>query len=227
MRLLVLSANEQFKIIMKKYTIIAALLGLAGSAAAGSPSPFAEVKPSHFGENTQPATETRDYTRFGWEVKAAYNHALTDINKCISSPSIDTWGFDLTGVYKLQGNHKLTFTFGYARGEDAGYDLQSFMFMPGYRYEKPVNEKWTAFAGAGLGLGVFMLEHPFGHGHDDMMNLQFNVEVGARYAITPKIDLVGSVLLNAGTDTLNCVDYVYASEEQVNLGFRLGIGGSF
>lgn len=173
-------------------------------------------------------------SKYSWEVAAVYNHALTDINKNFPSPSIDTYGFDVTGLYNVKGNHYATLRFSYAFGEESGFELNNFAIMPGYRYVRPVAEKWTAFAGANLGLGISMLDYPGLHGSDyalssgdDMANIVYSVEVGASYAVTPKLNIVGAVMLNGGMSPFGGATYSDASEEQVNVGVRLGVGGKF
>lgn len=173
-------------------------------------------------------------SKYSWEVAAVYNHALTDINKCYPSPSIDTYGFDVTGLYNVKGNHYATLRFSYAFGEDSGFELNNFAIMPGYRYVRPVAEKWTAFAGANFGLGISMLDYPGMKGDDyalsssdDMANFVYSVEVGASYALTSKLNIVGALMLNGGMSPFGGAAYSDASEEQVSYGVRLGVGGKF
>ena len=94
-----------------------------------------------------------------WEVAANYNYALTDINKNASSPSINTYGADVTAVYNVGGNHNFTCRFSYAYGEASAYHVNNFAFMPGYRYQYQLDAKWTAFAGAQVGLGISTLDY--------------------------------------------------------------------
>lgn len=173
-------------------------------------------------------------SKYSWEVAAVYNHAITDINKCYPSPSIDTWGFDVTGLYNVKGNHYATLRFSYAFGEEDGFELNNFALMPGYRYVRPVSEKLTAFAGANIGLGISMLDYPGMDGDDyalssgdDMGNIVYSVEVGAAYAVTPNINIIGAVMLQGGTSPFDGAEYSYASEEQAAIGVRLGVGGKF
>ena len=173
-------------------------------------------------------------SRYSWEVAAVYNHGLTDINKCYPSPSIDTYGLDVTGLYNVKGNHYATLRFSYAFGDQCGYELNNFAIMPGYRYVSPVAEKWTVFAGANLGLGISMLDYPGMHGSDyaissgdDMANIVYSVEVGTSYAVTPNLNIVGALMLNGGTSPFGGATYSGASEEQVSYGVRLGVGGKF
>ncbi len=180
------------------------------------------------------AYSTGAESKYSWEVAAVYNHAITDICKNYPSPTINTWGFDVTGLYNVKGNHYATLRFSYAFGEDSGFELSNFAVMPGYRYVRPVSEKWTVFAGANIGLGISMLDYPGMKGNDyawssgdDMANVVYSVELGASYAITPKINVVGAVMLQGGTSPFDGAAYEAASEEQTSVGLRLGLGGKF
>lgn len=202
-------------------------LALTPVVMAGNTTPVTIV------ESTE-ASSTEAPSKYAWEVAAVYNHALTDINKNYPSPSINTYGLDVTGLYNVKGNHYATLRFSYAFGEECGYELNNFAIMPGYRYVRPVAEKWTAFAGANLGLGISMLDYPGMHGSDyalsssdDMANIVYSVEVGASYAVTPKLNIVGALMLNGGMSPFGGAAYSDASEEQVSVGVRLGVGGKF
>ena len=205
---------------MKKIAIVAAFAMLSGAAYAGTPSDIADLSASV-------------KSPWAWEAAVVYNHALTDINKNIPSPSIDTYGIDLTGIYTISKNHKFTLRFGYAQGEDSDIELRNFTFMPGYRYETPVTDKLSAFAGAGIGLGVSMLDYPgYDDNHaissgDDMMNVVYTLEAGVRYAITEALDVVGAVMFNGGSSPFSGASYSDASEEQYSIGVRLSAGSGY
>lgn len=222
-----LCLNLNFYTNMKKIAIVAACVALCGVVSAGQGDKIKTV-------NSTDLVSASVNSPFSWEVAAVYNHALTDIDECANTPSIDTYGVDLTGIYTIRDNHKATLRFGFAYGEACGYDVYNFTFMPGYRYELPVTEKVTAFAGAGFGLGLSMLDYPGSEGKthgltskDDMINFVYNFEVGARYAINKTFDVVGALMFNGGLSTINDVDYANATEEQMNIGVRVGIGGKF
>lgn len=202
--------------LMKKNALVVALAALGGVAYAGDDYVSASASP------------------YSWEVAAVYNHALTDIDETRNTPSVDTYGIDVTGIYAFCENQKFTLRLGYATGEQAGYDVTNLSLMPGYRYEKPINDKLVAFAGVGVGLGLSMLDTPgMAHKHhavsknDDMLNVVYNVEVGARYAIRKNLSLIGAVTFNGGTSPFGGAAYENATEEQMNIGVRLGIGGQF
>lgn len=203
--------------IMKKFILAVLATAFASVAAAGTS-----------------ACEIWQKARYSWEVSAVYNVAMTDIYEPANSPSIDTYGVNLTGLYNVKDNHYATLSFTGAFGSQAGYELTTFSLAPGYRYMRPVDDKLSVFAGASLGLNISMLDYPGMKGSDyawssgdDMANLIFSVEAGARYAVTSKIDVVGAVMLNAGTSPFGGASYSKAKEEQWSLGVRLGVGGNF
>lgn len=180
------------------------------------------------------AGEAAGASRWGMEVAVVYNHAFTDIRRHSPAPRIDTWGADVTGLYRVQGNHFATLRFGYTYGSEDGFDLQQFVLAPGYRYSRALSEDWCVFAGAYAGLGVSILDSP-GMVHrsyaisrkDDMANVVYGAELGARYEIAPNTWLLGSLGVNAGTAPFHSARFEDATEEQVNLSFRIGIGGRF
>lgn len=224
---------------MKNIVIAATCIALSGVGFAGVKTSATVKKEVEIVSASYMATESvsapcKSACAFSWEVAAVYNHALTDINEKANTPSIDTYGLDVTGIYSIQGNHKATLRFGFAHGEACDYDVWNFSLMPGYRYEYPIDEKLTAFAGAGFGLGLSMLDNPATSGksygassRDDMANFVYNVEVGARYALNAKFDIIGALMINGGTSPFHSAEYSSATEEQVNVGLRVGIGGKF
>lgn len=172
--------------------------------------------------------------RWSWEMAGRYNHAFTDIRKHSPAPQIDTWGADVTGLYRVRGNHFVTCRFSYAYGAEDGFKLHQLALAPGYRYCRELDERWSVFAGAYVGIGVSMLDYP-GMPHrsyalsrkDDMANVVLGAELGARYAIGPNMWVMGAVGLNAGTAPFHSAAFEDATEEQVNLSLRLGIGREF
>lgn len=182
-----------------------------------------------------PASTVAAANPLRWEVAANANYALTDICKNTCSPSINTYGADVTAVYNVKGNHYFTCRFSYAYGEDSAYHLHNFAFMPGYRYQYQLSEKWAAFAGAQVGLGLSMLETPGAQLHhysistmDDMLNIVYSIETGVRYALCPNLDIVGSIMFNGGSSPLPGASFDEgASEEQQSVGARIGVGFKF
>ena len=182
-----------------------------------------------------PAATVEAANPLRWEVAANANYALTDICKNTCSPSINTYGADVTSVYNVKGNHYFTCRFSYAYCEDSAYHLHNFAFMPGYRYQFKLTEKWAAFAGAQVGLGLSMLETPGMQLHhnavstmDDMINIVYSIETGVRYAVCPNLDIVASIMYNGGTSPLPSASFdAKASEEQQSVGARIGVGFKF
>lgn len=180
------------------------------------------------------AGEAAAAPRWGWEAAVVYNHAFTDIRKHSPAPRIDTWGAEVTGLYRVRGNHFASFRFGYAYGDEGGFELQRFVLAPGYRYCRVLSEDWCVFAGAYAGLGVSVLDSP-GMVHrshalsrkDDMANVVYGAELGVRYQIAPNTWLLGSLGVNAGSAPFHSARFENATEEQVNLSFGFGIGGCF
>ena len=221
---------------MKKNALVVALAALGSVAYAGSNEAVAiSTGDGDYITVAADGSLSASFRPFSWEVAAVYNYALTDIDEKRNTPSVDTYGVDVTGIYNFSRNHKFTLRMGYATGEQAGYDLTNFTFMPGYRYEKPISSKLAAFAGAGVGLGLSVLDTPgMVHRHhavtkyDDMVNIVYSAEVGARYAVSRNLDIVGAVMFNGGTSAVHrTASFGNATEEQMSVGIRLGIGGQF
>ena len=167
--------------------------------------------------------------QWSWEVAGRYNHAFTDIRKHSPAPQIDTWGADVTGRYRVRGNHFVTCRFSYAYGAEDGFKLHQLALAPGYRYCWAGDGRWSAFAGAYVGIGVSMLDYP-GMPHrsyalsrkDDMANVVLGAELGARYSIGPNMWVMGAVGVSGGTAPFHSAAFEDATEEQVSLGIRLG-----
>ena len=172
--------------------------------------------------------------RWGVEVAGVYNRALKDIRRHSPAPRIDTWGADVTGLYRVRGQHFASCRFSYAYGAEDGFKLHQFALVPGYRYEWVLNEQWSAYAGAGIGIGVAMLDYPgMQHKHyaisrkDDMANVVYGVELGTSYAISLTVRVLGSLGVNGGTAPFHSAAFSDATEEQVNLSLRLGVRMEF
>jgi hypothetical protein len=166
--------------------------------------------------------------RWGVEVAGVYNRALKDIRRHSPAPRIDTWGADVTGLYRVSGQHFVSCRFSYAYGAEDGFKLHQFALVPGYRDEWVLNEPWSAYAGAGIGIGVAMLDYPgMQHRHyalsrkDDMANVVYGVKLGTSYAIFPRGRVGCSVGLNGGTAPFHSASFSDATEEQVNLSLRV------
>lgn len=188
---------------------------------------------AYAGSYSEPVSVS-EQPQYYWEVAGRYSHSCTDIDANHSSPSIHTWGIDLTGLYRVQGNHYLTLRLGYAQGEVRGFELYQFSLMPGYRYEAPLGESMRFYAGAGLGVGVSVLSYPgihaFSHSissEDDMANLVYSLEIGLKYEITPSVDVGAALIFHGGISPFHDAEFEHASEEQSAIGIRFGFSGAF
>ena len=171
-----------------------------------------------------------------WEAAVNYNIGITNICKYKQSPSINTLGLDVTGLYNLKENHYITCRLSYAHGNDSDFVLNQWAIMPGYRYEYRINEQCTAFAGAFLGLGYSTLDYAGIdeqkrrglNRKDEMLNVQYSLEAGARYTVAPDIELLGAITFNGGTSPILGISYDEGgSEEQASVGARIGVGFKF
>lgn len=189
--------------------------------------------PAFAGSFSEPVSVS-DQPQYYWEVAGRYSHSFTDIDADYPSPEIHTWGIDLTGLYEVTGNHYLTFRLGYAYGSADGYELNQFSIMPGFRYEAPLGESMSFYAGAGVGLGISILSYPgihsFSHSissEDDMANLVYYLEMGLKYEITPTVDVGAALIFHGGTSPFRDAEFENASEEQTAIGIRFGFSGAF
>ena len=105
---------------------------------------------------------------------------------------VNTWSWDLTGVYKLDENNALTLRLGYAYGnrqqeEDVRLITNPWSLMPGYRYTYALSDKWSAFAGANVGLVSFAWldkeKEDLGNNHKSGWGFGYSAELGVRYAV--------------------------------------------
>ncbi len=143
------------------------------------------------------------------EAAAVYGFAMEDVYDGLVSKDIDVYGADLTLVYALNDNHSVNLRFGYTFGDecvqgtdlDGGFtrwetDIHTFTLMPGYRYTHALNEKWSLYGGANLGVANVSVKDSWsatwqdGNGlrnkaHDSDWGLAWSLEVGAQYNITP------------------------------------------
>ena len=127
------------------------------------------------------------------EVGTGYNFASKDLFKGVEDQKkVNTWGWDLTGVYKLDENNALTLRLGYAYGSrkqdnDIRYKVNNWSLMPGYRYTYALSDKWFAFAGANVGLVSFAWldkeKEDLGNNHKSGWGFGYSAELGVRYAV--------------------------------------------
>lgn len=231
-----------------KYTLIAMMLGLAGVATAGQ-SVVAQA----------PVQVAATTPVWGVEVAGNYNFGLGQFlkkgNALGKKNHVNTVGGDITGVYNIDENNAVTLRFGYNYGSDkfamwspipsvglsARERLHSFTLMPGYRYTVALDERWSVFAGANVGLAansVKLSEHVSIDRRSDMTfnahksawGLAWSVEAGAKYQLDANWYAFGAVSYSGNTarPSVRFNGYnVGKMKTQQYLGVRLGVGVQF
>ena len=194
---------------------------------------------------------------WGVEVAANYNWGLGQYMKSDvigKKNHINTIGGDITGVYNLDENQAVTLRFGYGYGHDKfalatyldkGYyakeTLHQFTIMPGYRYTYPVNQAWSVYAGANVGLAANVakidetevINRHSKHtesAHKSAWGFAWSVEVGAKYQIDTNWNAFAALSYSGNTARPN-IKYDGQSVGKVRtqqyLGVRLGVGYTF
>ena len=135
---------------MKKTLAIIALAApaLAGTKPAPAPAPVPTPAPV--------------VSPWAVELGAGFNKAAkvtfpTDEEFGQDQKKVNTWSWDITGVYNLDENNALTLRLGYAYGnrqqdEADRIITNTWCLMPGYRYTYALNDQWSLFAGANIGV---------------------------------------------------------------------------
>lgn len=173
---------------------------------------------------------------------------------------MNTVGGDITGVYNLDENQAVTLRFGYTYGGDKfavvadgvgeGLEipnahvrerLHSFTLMPGYRYTYNINERWSVYAGANIGLAAESAKFALSvdldsrsrmtsEAHKSAWGFAWSVEVGGAYQVAENMKLFAAMTYSGNTARPNIK---YASESigkvraQQYLGVRAGVSYSF
>lgn len=235
-----------------KYTLITMMLGLAGVATAGqSMVAQAPVAPA-----TAPA--------WGVELGGVYGWGLRQYMKSpyISKKNhMNAVGGDITGVYNLDENNAVTLRFGYTYGgdkfgmalvDDEGNRLMdmnttvkerlhTFTLMPGYRFTYALNEDWSVFAGANVGVAATSAKLEVTHhidrrsdltasAHKSAWGFAWSVEAGVKYNVTENVNVFAAAVWSGNTARPNIkfagegVGRVHA---QQTLGVRAGVGFTF
>lgn len=96
------------------------------------------------------------------EIGAGFNKAAkvtfpTDEEFGQDQKKVNTWSWDITGVYNLDENNALTLRLGYAYGnrqQDVADRIitNTWCLMPGYRYTYALDDQWSVFAGVNAGI---------------------------------------------------------------------------
>lgn len=186
---------------------------------------------------------------FGLELNAAYNFALKDISKASDEyPSIkvDTYGLDLTALYRLDENNTFNIRFGWTTGDedtDFLYDeladslkteLTNIYIMPGYRYTGKITDGLSFFGGVNVGLAQTKakLEETFYGETWSESKSKWGFAWSAEIGLSQQITNTGSVTLALqlqglhGRPSFN-QEFEGKSEAQLNLGVRLGYSCQF
>lgn len=230
---------------MKVNYIIAVMLAVATTAFAGQ-----SVVPA-----PSPAVSAPYTPAWGVELAGVYNWGM---NKPVKNEiagkhnHINGVGGDITGVYNIDESNAVTLRFGYTWGGDKfaviydGWDapvsgdfketIHTFTIMPGYRYTHAINDKWSVYAGANVGVAceLFRMEETVfddtarAHGHG--WGFAYSVEVGGRYAIDTNWDVFAALTFSGNTATAK-VKYdgetVAKGAHHNYIGVRAGVGFKF
>lgn len=228
-----------------KNTLFMVMMGLTGVAFAGQ-SLVAVA----------PAVETPVW---GVEVAGAYNFSLGQLlkkdNVIGKKNHVNTVGGDITGVYNLDENNAVTLRVGYGYGSDKfavwtpdpslsasmRERLHSFTIMPGYRYTYAVNDSWSVFAGANVGLaanslklservGIDSRSAMTADAHKSAWGFAWSVEAGAKYQLDANWNVFAAVSYSGNTaqPSVRFNGYkVGKMKPQQYLGVRLGVGYNF
>ena len=186
---------------------------------------------------------------FGLELNAAYNFALKDISKANNeypSISVDTYGVDLTALYRLDKHSTLNIRFGWTTGDedtDFLYDgspdslkteLTNIYIMPGYRYTGEITNGLSFFGGANVGLAhtkAKLEETYYGETWSENKS-KWGFAWSAEVGLSQRVTNTGSVTLALQLQGL-CGRPKYEElydgkpENQLNLGVRLGYSCQF
>ena len=166
---------------------------------------------------------------------------------------VNTWSWDITGVYNLDENNALTLRLGYAYGNrqqdlDVRYITNTWCLMPGYRYTYALNDKWSAFAGANIGVASHAWRVKEGvdddpdAGDDDNgpstfhksgWGFSYSAELGVRYAINTNWNVFAAYQFSGNTASPKFTasgeggTFSLRSKKQNFHGVRIGVGYTF
>lgn len=209
-----------------------------------------------------PAPQSTSGT-WGVEVAAVYNWGLNQYMKSdviCKKNHINTVGGDITGVYNIDDNQAVTLRVGYGYGQDkfalvddsysntlrdpnwhAKEVLHQFTIMPGYRYTWDINQSWSVYAGANVGLAANVakldvteeLDRRSSYtesAHKSAWGFAWSVEVGGKYQIDEHWNAFAAVSYSGNTARPNIKYDGYSVGKvrtQQYIGVRLGVGYEF
>ena len=176
------------------------------------------------------------------EVGTGYNFASKNLFKGDEDQKkVNTWGWDLTGVYKLDENNALTLRLGYAYGsrkqdDDARAKVNNWSLMPGYRYTYALDDQWSLFAGVNVGVTNMKWRITGGGEATDKSGWGFgySAELGVRYAINTNWDVFAAYQFSGSTASPkytwtdgNTFEHSIEAKSQNYHGVRIGVGYTF
>ncbi|MGN0810180.1 MAG: outer membrane protein [Akkermansia muciniphila] len=206
---------------MKKTLAIIALAApaLAGTKPAVAPAPAPAPTPAPV------------VSPWAVELGAGFNKAAkvtfpTDEDFGQDQKKVNTWSWDITGVYNLDENNALTLRLGYAYGnrqQDVADRIitNTWCLMPGYRYTYALDDQWSIFAGVNAGIASHAWRVKIGaddgddepgtfDADDDDDNVPssihksgwgfaYSAELGVRYAINTNWDVFAAYQFSGNT----------------------------
>lgn len=202
---------------MKKTIVM--MLACAAPVFAGEPAAVAPVPAP------APAPAVNPWS---YELGVSYSWASTDAVKNSSFDKLQTIGVDLTACYAMDENNSVNLRFGYGWGDSSDAEgtklhAHTWTLMPGYRYTCPLDDTWSVYAGANIGVAASAWKlHDHGwHAHASDWGFAYSAELGVRYALCPNSELFLGYIFSGNTaKPTGC-------EAQVNHGIRAGVGMKF
>ncbi len=183
------------------------------------------------------------------EVAAGYSFAMDDIYDQLGaykpgSRTVDLYTADITAVYTINTNHSLNLRLGYGFGDEAyrrfdntfETDVRTYNIMPGYRYTHAIDEKWSVYAGANIGVNRMVvrtcMEAPGFRTHidDSDWGLAYSIEIGASYKFAPNWSAFATYGISGSTaNTMPRDEFAGpdATDNQYYHGFRVGVSCEF
>lgn len=202
-----------------------------------------------YADNT-PAVIPNADNPFSLEVSAGYNFATKALAE--DCPKINTVGITLTGIYKLDENSSFTVNLSCASGskkeswldiDNYGlytgtdeYTIDTYSLTMGYRYTAHLNEKITGFAGANIGIASLRGKNEGSVNGEPLsisasaVGLAYGLEIGASYAVTPKVNIFLAAQLTGHTakPDYKLMGYPIAKgKDALDIGLRAGVHFSF
>ncbi|MCI7698528.1 MAG: porin family protein [Akkermansia sp.] len=215
---------------MKKTLAIIALAApaLAGTTPAATPAPAPVPAPV--------------VSPWAIELGAGFNKAAKVTIKGFADgedttqKKVNTWSWDVTGVYNLNENNALTLRLGYAYGnrqQDVADRIitNTWSLMPGYRYTYALNDQWSLFAGANIGIvnHAWRVKTEGETAHKSTWGFGYSAELGVRYDICPKWNVFAAYQFSGNTAAPRLDDdewYVNTKKQNFH-GVRIGVGYTF